>query len=213
MSEQTNDKPEDNNKPEGKASDWQPPKNDDKNFAVKAERAPWGRWLIGALAISITLFGAIWLTTKVIIPPEVPNRVTELPTGDKKEDKIEPVVKKSSDDEAWVRALEKDTLEGYREYLALFPEGRHKDDAQQEIDAYDNKAWDTAETRRTIAGYEDYLESWPDGLHASKARERIAEMKARAEAIAKDAAERAAQENLIGKARRGAIPLTVTANT
>ena len=43
-----------------------------------------------------------------------------------------------------------------------------------------------------MAGYEDYLEAWPEGLHASKARERIAEIKAKAEAIAKDAAERAA---------------------
>ncbi len=188
MSDPTNDKPE------GKISDWQPPKNENQNygkgFAVKAERAPWLRWLIGTLAIGLILFGAIWLATKVIIPTEAPNLVVEQPTAKKPE----PVVKKSNDDEAWVRALEKDTLEGYREYLVLFPEGKHKDDAQKEVDAYDHKAWDIAEKRSTISGYEDYLEGWPEGLHASKARERIAEMKARAEAIAKDAAERAAQE-------------------
>lgn len=169
---------------------WEPPKPQDDNYAIRAEKAPWVRWLVGAVALALILFGAIWLATKVIIPPEIPNRVVDVPQAEK----TEAPVTKSADDEAWVRALEKDTLEGYREYLAAFPEGRHKEDAQKEIDAYDNRAWETAEQHRTIAGYEDYLEAWPEGLHASKAREKIAEMKARSEAIAKDAAERATQE-------------------
>jgi len=101
-------------------------------------------------------------------------------------------VKIGADDAAWVKALEKDSLEGYREYLEAFPKGKHAEAAQSEIDAYDNRAWASAEQRNTLAGYEDYLEAWPEGIHASKARERIAEIKARAEARAKDAAERAA---------------------
>lgn len=171
-------------------TDWEPPTHDDL-YDVKEERAPWGRWLVGAIALGLILFGAVWLASKVIVPSEVPNAPADVAASEEPE---KPAVKKSDDDLAWVRALEKDTLEGYREYLALFPEGLHKEDAQKEIDAYDNKAWETAETRKTIAGYEDYLEAWPEGLHASKARERIAEMKAKAEAIKKDAAERAAQE-------------------
>lgn len=172
-------------------SDWEPPNHNDL-YDVKAERAPWGRWIVGAIALGLILFGAIWLATKVIVPAELPNAPAEVTASEEPE---KPAAKKSDDDLAWVRALEKDTLEGYREYLALFPEGLHKEDAQREIDTYDNKAWETAETRQTIAGYEDYLEAWPEGLHASKARERIAEMKAKAEAIVKDAAERAAQDS------------------
>jgi len=173
-------------------SGWQPPSNETGNYAVSDERAPWVRWVVGAILLGAVLFGAIWLVTRVIVPKDVPNS----PIIEKVENTPETIapIKKSSDDAAWVTALEKDTLEGYREYLVLFPEGKHKDEAQIEIDAYDNKAWNIAEQRNTISGYEDYLEAWPEGLYASQARERIAEMKAKADAIAKDAAERARQD-------------------
>ena len=175
-------------------SDWEPPKNETEDYGVKAERAPIGRWLLSALLLLAIIAGAIWLASKVVVPDNVPKGKIDLPTAEKTdENKAEPV-KKSSDEEAWIRALEKDTLEGYREYLTLFPDGKFKEDAQKEINAYDNKAWATAEQRQTLAGYEDYLEAWPEGLHASKAREKIAEIKAKAEAIAKDAAERAARD-------------------
>lgn len=173
-------------------SDWQPPQ-EPSGYDIEAERAPWLRWTVSGLLIGAIVIGAIWLMAKVIVPAEVTGQPGKTVQVENTETPEEPEPK-SSDDEAWVRALEKDTLEGYREYLSLFPDGKHKDAAQAEIDVYDNKAWANAEQRQTIAGYEDYLESWPEGLHASKARERIAEMKAAAEAIAKDAAERAAQD-------------------
>jgi len=172
-------------------TDWKPPTPDGNDYSIRSERAPLVRWALAAILIGAIIFGALWLVSKVVTPSDLPNK----PVAEQKvEEPKTPVVKKSSDDEAWVKALEKDTLEGYREYLTLFPDGKHKEDAQAEIDKYDNKAWATAEQRQTLAGYEDYLESWPEGLHASKAREKIAEIKARAEAIAKDAAERAAQD-------------------
>ena len=171
-------------------SEWKPP-HEREDYTIKKERAPWGRWLLSLFLLGLIIAGAIWLASKVIVPDNIPSKRVDLP---KSEAPAEPVVKKSADDEAWVRALEKDTLAGYREYLEAFPEGRHKDEAQAQIDAYDNKAWARAEQRNTIAGYEDYLAAWPEGLHASKAQERINEMKARAEAIRKDAAERAAAE-------------------
>jgi len=175
---------------------WRPVNDGDfVSHTPGAERAPIVKWGLSFLLLTSVAGGALWLVSKTIVSDElVADRPRlELPTNTGDEQEEEPV-KKSSDEEAWVRALEKDTLEGYREYLELFPNGKFKDDAQEQIDAYDNRAWETAERRNTIAGYEDYLEAWPEGLHASKARERIAEMKARAEAIAKDAAERAAQE-------------------
>ena len=175
-------------------SDWEPPKpdTDEGNYGVKAERAPIGRWIVSMVLLLVIIAGAIWLASKVVVPDTVPKGKIDLPSAEKTDENKPAPVKKSSDEEAWIRALEKDTLEGYREYLTLFPDGKFKDDAQKEINAYDNKAWATAEQRNTLAGYEDYLEAWPEGLHASKARERIAEIKAKAEAIAKDAAERAA---------------------
>jgi len=142
----------------------QPPSNDGYN--IRAERAPWGRRVIGAILLLAVLAGAAWLASKVVVPSDVPNK-PEVAQKDETP-KVKPV-KRTSDDEAF----EKDTLEGYREYLALFPEGKHKEDAQKEINAYDNKAWGIAEQRDTISGYEDYLEAWPEGLHASKAREAL----------------------------------------
>ena len=170
-------------------TDWEPPKED---YTIRMERAPWLRWAVFALLIAAIIFGAVWLMSKVIVPDNLPNQQAETSAPAQTEELVEEA--KSSDDEAWVRALEQDTLAGYREYLEQFPNGKHKDAAQAAINEYDNKAWATAEQRQTIAGYEDYLESWPEGLHAAKAKERIGEMKAAAEARAKDAAERARQD-------------------
>lgn len=174
------------------SGDWQPPGEGD--FAPRSERAPWGRMLAGLILLGVIAGGAIWLGMNVIVPRELPE--TESPQAAAPEPDPPPAREdgRLTEAEAWIRALEQDTLEGYREYLALFPNGRNADAAQAEIDRYDDAAWQIALERNTIAGFEDYLEAWPDGRHASQARERIAEMKAEAEAIAEDAAERAAQE-------------------
>ena len=175
------------------SSEWQPP--EPEQFTPRDEQFPWVRWIGGGVLLAAIAAGAIWLTSIVILPDDVPGTDEDQQSIVSNEQETEPEpIKKSSDDEAWVRALEQDTLEGYREYLALFPNGKHAAEAQAEIDRYDDEAWANAERRNTIAGYEDYLEAWPEGRHASKARERIEEMKAAAEAIAEDAAERAAQE-------------------
>ena len=166
-------------------AEWKAP-HERAEFKVREERAPWGRWIAGLIVLGLVIAGALWLASKVVVPRELPAAEQTQKEPEEKAPKI------GADDAAWVKALEKDTLQGYREYLENFPKGRHADDAQAEIDVYDNKAWATAEQRNTLAGYEDYLEAWPEGLHADKARERIAEIKAKAEARAKDAAERAA---------------------
>lgn len=159
-------------------------------YTPAPERAPWGRWLAGLVVLAAILAGGVWLALNASPPAPAEQDVAAPDAAG--ETAPQPV--RSSDDEAWVRALEQDTLEGYRAYLEAFPNGRHADDAQAEIDRYDNAAWERAEQRGTIAGYEDYLEDWADGLHASKARERIDTMRAAADAAAADAAERARQE-------------------
>ncbi len=167
------------------------PSADKDGFVLGEERPPVIRWLIGFLALAMIVIAAIWLVLKVITPANVPT--VEKPQKPKEEVAEQ---KKTSDDEAWVRALEKDTLDGYREYLSAFPNGKYKKPAQDRINAYDHKAWARAERRNTIAGYEDYLKYWKQGLHADKARERIAQMKADIEAAKKDAAERAQRERV-----------------
>ena len=175
----------------------EPPEDpeEDDFYGHEPERAPWGRYLVATLALLIVGGGAIWLASKVVIPKDIPIEAPE-EAGEETTEVVEEDEpdKPLTDDEAWVRALEKDTLEGYREYLEAFPKGKHAEDAQEEINKYDERDWQNTLRRDTIAAYEEYLENWPEGLHAAKAREIIAERKAAAEARAKDAAERAAQE-------------------
>lgn len=171
------------------SDNWQPPTD---NFDVRDERAPWGRYLVYLLLLGAVAIGGIWLASQVVVSdrperePLIDIAQTDTPDPDAK-----PM---GADEAAWVAALEKDTLEGYRDYLSEFPDGKFTDKAQERIDIYDNRDWATAEQRNTIAGYEDYLSAWEDGLHADKARERMAEMKAAMDAAERDAAERAARE-------------------
>lgn len=168
---------------------------DEDDFHYGPERAPWGRYLVATLALLIVGGGALWLASKVVLPKDLQIEKNEnTPDAQTEEVTQEDPDKPLTDDEAWVRALEKDTLEGYREYLETFPNGKHAEEAQEEINKYDERDWQNTLNRNTLAAYEDYLEKWPEGLHASEAREKIEEIKAAAEARAKDAAERAAQE-------------------
>lgn len=170
-------------------SDWQPPSND---FDVREERTPWGRYVIYVVLLGAVAIGGVWLASQVVVSDR-PDRdpIIDITQSETTEPDAAPI---GADEAAWVAALEKDTLEGYREYLTEFPEGKFADKAQEQIDIYDCRDWATAEERNTIVGYEDYLAAWEEGLHADKARERIAEMKAAQTAAERDAAERAARE-------------------
>ena len=175
------------------SDDWKPVDDravDNNGFAVREERAPILKWAVSLLALAIVGGGAIWLASKVVIADDVPT----IERAEKPAEAEKPQAPKSADDEAWVKALETDTVEGYRAYLAAFPNGRHKEDAQRLINEFDEEAWKLADERDTIQGYEDYLESWPEGLHVTEAKERIAKIKADEEGRRKNAAEAARQE-------------------
>ncbi len=180
------------NKPEASMiSDWQPPS--DTDYAIREERAPWGRYALYTVLLGAVAAGGIWLASQVVVNDELPAREAriDLPTEAPSE---APAM--GADEAAWVAALELDTLAGYRQYLEEWPEGRFREDAQEQINRFDNEAWATAQQADTIRGYEDYLEAWPEGLHADKARARIAEIKA-----AEDARQRAIREAAEAEAR------------
>ena len=130
-----------------------------EDFAPGAERPPWVRRVVGALALALVALAALWLLIKVVVPARPPAAAQKMSA--RKTARPAPKVQVSSDDAAWVKALEQDTLEGYRQYLALFANGKHADEAHDAINAYDNRAWDIALERQTIAGYQDYLAAWP----------------------------------------------------
>lgn len=169
-----------------KASSWAA-----EGFAPEPERRPWGRWIAGILVLGAIASAGIWLiaSTRGGTPAPGGDTVVAADTPTELE-----TPSPSADNEAWIRALELDTLEGYRAYLEDFPDGRFAEEAQAEVDRYDDEAWAIAEQRNTLAGYESYLEAWPEGRHASQARERANAIRAEQEAAAADAAERAARE-------------------
>ncbi len=182
-------------------AEWQAANELGTIYDVNQERAPWLKWGLSALLLGGIATSGLWLLSTVVNPENAPKDKIELVTQQPDDDPEPP---KSADEEAWIAALEKDTLEGYREYIEAFPNGRFVDKAQAEIDKYDDKAWATAEQRNTIAGYEDYLADWPEGKYAPKAQERIDEMKKAIEAAKKDAAEKAeaARQAAIAQAAR-----------
>jgi len=92
---------------------------EDDDFGQEPERAPWGRYLAATLALILVGGGALWLASKVVIPKDLPveEQVDDSTSEDTEEITEDETDKPLTDDEAWVRALEQDTLEGYREYL------------------------------------------------------------------------------------------------
>ncbi len=207
---------------ESSNDDWTPGvlDTDDDGYKVGQERAPWLKWGLGGLLLSLVAAGAIYLGS-IWFFDNAPEKKIEFPSGNASVANGGPdsneAPPKSADDLAWVEALEKDTLQGYKDYIEAFPEGRYVDKAQAEIDVYDDEAWAIAEERNTIAGYEDYLTEWPEGKHAPKAQELIDQMKKAIEAAEKDAAEKAEQARREAAARaardRQAWSTAETANT
>ena len=183
---------------EKQPADWQGASDLGSIYDVNQERAPWLKWGLSAILLGGVAMSGLWLMSTMTNPDNAPKDKIDLVTQ-QPDDNPEPP--KSADEEAWIAALEKDTLEGYREYIEAYPNGRFVDKAQAEIDKYDDKAWATAEQRNTIAGYEDYLTDWPEGKYAPKAKERIEEMKKAIEAAKKDAAEKAERQRQAALAR------------
>ncbi|MEM1106672.1 MAG: SUMF1/EgtB/PvdO family nonheme iron enzyme [Pseudomonadota bacterium] len=162
------------------------------DYGLEPERRPWGRWAAAGMLLTTILGAGIWLILTTSAPragdegEQVVEAETEAPEAGPP--------RASDDNAAWVRALEQDTLEGYRAYLEAFPDGRFAAEAQAEIDRYDDEAWAQAESRATLAAYDQYLEDWPDGRYASQAREKADAIRSAQAAAAADAAERAAEE-------------------
>ena len=94
---------------------------------------------------------------------------------------------------AYQAAREKGTLETLREYLAMYSNGKHADEARQliaEMEASaaaerDERAYDDAMKKGDIEALQEYLDAFPEGIHAAEVRASLEDMKA-AEAEVRD---------------------------
>ena len=90
------------------------------------------------------------------------------------------------DDEAYSTATEADVTYMYRAYLMAFPEGRHRDKVEEQIDRLqvDAEAYREAKIEDTITAYDRYLRAHPDGKYVAE----IQELRQELEALVKEGA-------------------------
>ncbi|MEI6408447.1 MAG: SUMF1/EgtB/PvdO family nonheme iron enzyme [Bacteroidota bacterium] len=90
-----------------------------------------------------------------------------------------------SDINAWKKAKDADTEDGYAEYLRNFPQGEFKELAEAGLRRKQAEAaaktaaqeeeqrWEVAKLKDTPEGYQKYLDQYPTGLHATEAKAKI----------------------------------------
>lgn len=87
----------------------------------------------------------------------------------------------AADINAWKKAKDADTEDGYDEYLRNFPQGEFKELAaaayarkQTEAAAQlEEQRWEVAKLKDNPEGYQKYLDQYPAGLHATEAKAKI----------------------------------------
>ena len=99
----------------------------------------------------------------------------------------------NADEKAWQDAQTLNTLSGYRDFIAKFPNSRRVDDARQAIRTIeaknnqnnqnklakaDNDAFARAKAANTAAAYQAYLDGFPNGRHRAEAAQRLAALTA-----------------------------------
>jgi formylglycine-generating enzyme required for sulfatase activity len=96
----------------------------------------------------------------------------------------------------WQGALQADTIEGYRRFIADYPESIYRDQANIQLEILDEKQWQTLAAEDNVPAYEHYLALFPDGLHAAAALQRIEAIQQAEAKRERDRLERERQEQL-----------------
>jgi formylglycine-generating enzyme required for sulfatase activity/serine/threonine protein kinase len=151
------------------------PNSDVQPVGFEPEGTPWIRYGVLGFILAAIFAGGIYLASQSfdLGAGKTAEPKTENATPVAEEEKPEPVpagTKRLTRAEAWVKALETDTLQGYREYLSLFSTGENADKARVEIKRFDDEAYAGADRSGTMSAYQSYLDQFPNGAHVAEAR-------------------------------------------
>ncbi len=92
------------------------------------------------------------------------------------------------DDQAYRRAVSRNTIYSYEKYLKNYPKGRHADQATKKYEELkkvilleerikDDTTYESAVKANTISALEDYIKEYPTGLHVQEAQIGILKLK------------------------------------
>lgn len=93
---------------------------------------------------------------------------------DQAKNRLDALVGKRLDDEAWGDAKRKGTIAAFNSYLSEHPDGLHASDAKATVadllKREDMAAWEEANRVNTVAAYQQYIQRFPKGIYVSEAR-------------------------------------------
>jgi hypothetical protein len=81
------------------------------------------------------------------------------------------------EEDQWNLAKVENTIEGYKKYQELFPNGEHFFEAKEEIAKIDEGAWKIADSIDTVKSYETYKIKIPEGKYINDATQTINALK------------------------------------
>lgn len=175
-------------------------------YMIEPEDQPIGRYIVFGLILLGILGGGGYLALNNLEfskkdPVEQAQTAPNTPSveTDTKAEEAPKPKSRLTPAQAWVKALETDTLEGYREYLANFSSGANADKARAEIRRFDDEAFADAERQDTLSAYQSYIDAFPNGAHVAEAKAAMkAIQNARAAAQRRAAQEKAAWQKAAG---------------
>ncbi len=85
--------------------------------------------------------------------------------------------RKGNDEQDWQAAKTENTLDAYRLYQSLHPQGKYVEQAEIIIQHFDEeKAWQTAKRQNTIPAFYQYRSDYPDGKYTKEALQAIEQL-------------------------------------
>lgn len=90
-------------------------------------------------------------------------------------DQIELMIKEQ-EVSLWEEAAKSNTVDGYRKYLAHYPEGAHSMKAMDTLMSLEETFWNAIRNSPTKEGLEEYEKTFPEGLHVAECRMYLEDM-------------------------------------